>query len=74
MGGWLSLELLKVSPVSCAGQAGGILVVVGGVIPPEDYGFLHEEGVGLIFGPGTKIPVAARDILEKINADNMWNV
>jgi methylmalonyl-CoA mutase len=40
-----------------------ILVVVGGVIPPQDYEFLHQSGVAAIFGPGTPIPAAARQIL-----------
>ncbi len=43
--------------------ADDILVVVGGVIPPNDYDFLKGEGVVGIFGPGTHIPTAARDIL-----------
>ncbi len=41
-----------------------ILVVVGGVIPPQDYDFLYEQGVAAIFGPGTKIPKAATQLLE----------
>lgn len=41
-----------------------ILVVVGGVIPPNDYDFLYSKGVAGIFGPGTKIANAARQILE----------
>ncbi|MFK7933090.1 MAG: methylmalonyl-CoA mutase, partial [Saprospiraceae bacterium] len=41
-----------------------ILVVVGGVIPPQDYEYLYEHDVAGIFGPGTKIAVAARQILE----------
>ncbi|GJM32207.1 MAG: methylmalonyl-CoA mutase [Saprospiraceae bacterium] len=41
-----------------------ILVVVGGVIPAQDYDFLYKEGVAGIFGPGTKISVAAKAILE----------
>lgn len=44
-----------------------ILVVVGGVIPAQDYEFLREHGVSAIFGPGTVIPVAAQKILEKLN-------
>jgi methylmalonyl-CoA mutase len=40
-----------------------ILVVVGGVIPPQDYEFLYEAGVAGIYGPGTVIPVAAQRIL-----------
>ena len=41
-----------------------ILVVVGGVIPPQDYEFLYDAGVVGIYGPGTVIPVAAQRILE----------
>ena len=40
-----------------------IMVVVGGVIPKQDYDFLNEVGVFGIFGPGTKISKAAQDIL-----------
>jgi methylmalonyl-CoA mutase len=46
--------------------AGDILVVCGGVIPQQDYAFLREAGVAAIFGPGTNIPAAARDILRLI--------
>ena len=41
-----------------------IMVVVGGVIPAQDYEFLYEHGVVGVFGPGTVIPVAAKKILE----------
>jgi methylmalonyl-CoA mutase len=41
-----------------------IMVVVGGVIPHQDYDFLYQAGAVAIFGPGTVIPVAARQILE----------
>lgn len=41
-----------------------IMVIVGGVIPAQDYDFLYNEGVMGIFGPGTKIATAAIDILE----------
>ncbi len=41
-----------------------ILVVVGGVIPPQDYEFLYNAGVAGIYGPGTVIPVAAQRIVE----------
>lgn len=40
-----------------------ILVIVGGVIPEQDYDYLWNLGVAGIFGPGTKIPKAAQDIL-----------
>jgi len=43
-----------------------IMVVVGGVIPPQDYDYLYEHGVHGIFGPGTKIAEAAINILEKL--------
>ena len=45
-----------------------ILVVVGGVIPPQDYDFLYKAGVAGIYGPGTVIPVAAQKILEMLSA------
>jgi methylmalonyl-CoA mutase len=41
-----------------------IMVIVGGVIPPQDYDFLHKAGVVAIFGPGTVIPDAAIKLLE----------
>ena len=44
-----------------------IIVVAGGVIPKQDYQFLTSVGVKGIFGPGTKIPQAARGVLEAIN-------
>ncbi len=40
-----------------------ILVVVGGVIPPQDYQFLYDQGVVGIFGPGTALPLAAQQVL-----------
>ncbi|XP_068244660.1 methylmalonyl-CoA mutase, mitochondrial-like [Palaemon carinicauda] len=43
-----------------------ILVIAGGVIPPQDYEFLKECGTAAIFGPGTQIPVAALDVLSLI--------
>ncbi|HQP90286.1 MAG TPA: methylmalonyl-CoA mutase [Bacteroidales bacterium] len=41
-----------------------IMVIVGGVIPPQDYEFLFNAGVAAIFGPGTPIPDAAIKLLE----------
>ena len=41
-----------------------ILVIAGGVIPPHDYKFLYDAGVAAIFGPGTSVAKAARQILE----------
>jgi methylmalonyl-CoA mutase len=47
--------------------ADDIIVVAGGVIPKQDYDYLYEAGVKGIFGPGTKIPVSARDVLDAVN-------
>lgn len=41
-----------------------ILVVAGGVIPQQDYSYLFDKGVAAVFGPGTKIPKAASEILK----------
>ncbi|WP_299816949.1 methylmalonyl-CoA mutase [uncultured Jannaschia sp.] len=51
-----------------AQEADEILVVCGGVIPQQDYAFLKEAGVAAIFGPGTNIPTAAKDILALVRA------
>jgi len=40
-----------------------IVVVVGGVVPAQDYEFLHDAGVAAVFGPGTNIPSAASEVL-----------
>ncbi|MBV9829145.1 MAG: methylmalonyl-CoA mutase [Alphaproteobacteria bacterium] len=47
-------------------DAGDIMVVCGGVIPPQDYDFLRRAGVAAIYGPGTNIPAAAAEILALI--------
>ncbi|SPF78332.1 methylmalonyl-CoA mutase [Pseudoprimorskyibacter insulae] len=46
--------------------AGDIIVICGGVIPQQDYDYLFKAGVKAIFGPGTNIPEAAKDILRLI--------
>ncbi|MEE8399310.1 MAG: methylmalonyl-CoA mutase [Desulfobacterales bacterium] len=46
--------------------AGEILVVVGGVIPPQDYDFLNKAGVSGIYGPGTAISDSANDVLNQL--------
>jgi len=46
--------------------AGDILVICGGVIPPQDYQELMDGGVAAVFGPGTNIPVAAGEVLALI--------
>jgi methylmalonyl-CoA mutase len=45
-----------------------IIVTVGGVIPPQDYEFLYQNGAAAIFGPGTKLPESAKQIMEKLLA------
>lgn len=51
-----------------------IMVVIGGVIPAQDYEFLRQHGAAAIFGPGTIIPIAAGKVLEelkiRLNSDN----
>lgn len=49
---------------------GDIVVVCGGVIPPQDYQFLYDSGVNCIFGPGTRIPAAAMDVLDAVMNGN----
>jgi methylmalonyl-CoA mutase len=51
-----------VSALRAAG-ADDILVICGGVIPPQDYDYLMKAGVAAIYGPGTNIPLAASEIL-----------
>jgi methylmalonyl-CoA mutase len=48
-----------------------ILVVAGGVIPPQDYAFLREAGVAGIYGPGTPVPQAAQDIVRILQATSV---
>ena len=49
-------------------QGGGdIIVVCGGIIPPQDYEMLLEAGVAAVYGPGTNIPLAASEILGLIS-------
>ncbi len=49
---------------------GDVIVVVGGVIPRQDYAFLYDCGVHAIYGPGTNIPEAASDVLKLIPGKN----
>ena len=56
----------KLVEALAAKGAGEILVICGGVIPQQDYGFLYDNGVKAIFGPGTNIPEAAANILKLI--------
>ena len=43
-----------------------IVVIAGGVIPRQDYDYLYDAGVKCIFGPGTPIPVCAREVLDAV--------
>jgi methylmalonyl-CoA mutase len=45
-------------------QREDIMVIVGGVIPPQDYQFLFDAGAVAVYGPGTKISEAAIDLLQ----------
>ena len=56
-------ELIK--ELEARGRA-DIIVICGGVIPPQDYQFLYDVGVKSIFGPGTRIPEAAQKVIEDI--------
>ena len=47
--------------------ADDIVVIAGGVIPKQDYEYLYNAGVKCIFGPGTPIPLCARDVLDAVN-------
>ena len=51
-----------------------ILVIVGGVIPPQDYDFLYRSGVAGIYGPGTVIPLAAQEILKTLSVSPVERV
>lgn len=44
-----------------------IIVIIGGVIPSQDYEYLYEKGAAAIFGPGTKIPEAGIKVMEIVN-------
>jgi methylmalonyl-CoA mutase len=44
-----------------------MLICCGGVIPKQDYQFLYDSGVCAIFGPGTQVPKAAMELIEKVH-------
>lgn len=50
-----------------------IMVVIGGVIPAQDYEFLRQHGAAAIFGPGTIIPIAAGKVLEELKIRLNWD-
>ncbi len=57
----LAPQLIKALKERGAGQ---VIVVVGGVIPRQDYDHLYENGVSAVFGPGTNVMEAARTVLD----------
>jgi methylmalonyl-CoA mutase len=64
-GGHMTLVPEVVAELKALGRQ-DILVVVGGVIPPQDFEALHQAGATCIFGPGTRIPLSAQDILRAL--------
>jgi methylmalonyl-CoA mutase len=46
---------------------GDIMVIIGGVIPAQDYDFLYQHGATAIFGPGSVLPACAKETLEKLS-------
>jgi methylmalonyl-CoA mutase len=64
-GGHKTLLVQLVAELNKIGRE-DIMVVVGGVIPPQDYTFLKQNGADAVFGPGTFIPDAAREILTQL--------
>jgi methylmalonyl-CoA mutase len=65
-GGHKTLLPQLVAELKALGR-GDILVVCGGVIPQQDYEYLREHGAAAIFGPGTVIPDAAKNLLAEMN-------
>jgi methylmalonyl-CoA mutase len=66
-GGHKTLLVQLVEELGKIGRS-DIMVVVGGVIPPQDYDFLKKNGAAAVFGPGTFIPDAAKEILTQLAA------
>ena len=65
-GGHKTLLVQLVEELKKAGRD-DVMVVVGGVIPAQDYDFLRQNGADAVFGPGTFIPDAATEILTQLN-------
>lgn len=66
-GGHKTLLPMLVEELKLLGRR-DILVVAGGLIPPQDHEFLRQAGAVAIFGPGTRIPSATLDLLEVIRS------
>ena len=65
--GHLTLTPELMAELERAGR-GDIMVVLGGVVPPEDVQTLLDLGVAAVFGPGTTVPEAAIAVLDRLNA------
>jgi methylmalonyl-CoA mutase len=63
--GHMTLAPKLVQALRAAGNTNTI-VICGGVIPAQDYNYLKQHGIRAIFGPGTNIPVAAKEVLALI--------
>lgn len=61
------VSLIKLGNVICCSD---MVVVVGGVIPPQDYQFLYDAGAHLIFGPGSRVTEAAMQVVDAIDTNN----
>lgn len=57
----LAPQLVEALAAKCVDR---IVVVVGGVVPRQDYQYLHDHGVAAVFGPGTNVLDAARAVLD----------
>ena len=65
-GGHKTLLPQLTAELAAMGRA-DVMVIIGGVIPQQDYKFLREQGAAAIFGPGTVIPHAAQEILAQLS-------
>jgi methylmalonyl-CoA mutase len=65
--GHLTLTPELMAELKTRGQ-GDLMVVLGGVIPPEDVQALRDMGIACVFGPGTPIAEAAIEVLDRLNA------
>jgi methylmalonyl-CoA mutase len=61
-------QLMRALRERAGAGAANVVVVVGGVIPPQDYAFLREQGVACVFGPGTRITAASREVLAAVRS------
>jgi methylmalonyl-CoA mutase len=66
-GGHRTLVPMLIEELRRAG-ANDIVCVCGGVIPMQDYEMLQQAGVAKVFGPGTHVPAAAREVLRAVGA------